>query len=126
MNTLESLPVTLDDVLEAQKLLDGIITRTPVESSRALGSMIGGEVFLKCENLQRAGSFKVRGAYVRMAKLSPEEKKRGVVAASASERGRSFAWSCSSCKLFWPRWLRCFRIKITPISFMLMCTADVS
>ncbi|HSL37394.1 MAG TPA: pyridoxal-phosphate dependent enzyme, partial [Arthrobacter sp.] len=88
MNTLESLPVTLDNVLEAQKLLDGIITRTPVESSRALGSMIGGEVFLKCENLQRAGSFKVRGAYVRMAKLSPEEKKRGVVAASAGNHAQ--------------------------------------
>ena len=80
MNTPESLPVTLDDVLEAQKLLDGIITRTPVESSRALGAMVGGEVYFKCENLQRAGSFKVRGAYVRMARLSESEKRRGVVA----------------------------------------------
>jgi threonine dehydratase len=66
---LETLPVTLDDVLEAQKLLDGIIARTPVESSRALGNMVGGDVYFKCENLQRAGSFKVRGAYVRMARL---------------------------------------------------------
>ena len=67
MNTLETLPVTLDDVLKAQELLEGIITKTPVESSRALGSLVGGNVFFKCENLQRAGSFKVRGAYVRMA-----------------------------------------------------------
>ncbi|HET6242206.1 MAG TPA: pyridoxal-phosphate dependent enzyme, partial [Arthrobacter sp.] len=91
MNTLESLPVTLDDVLGAQKLLDGIIVRTPVESTRALGGMVGGEVFLKCENLQRAGSFKVRGAYVRMAKLSAEEKKRGVVAASAGNHAQGVA-----------------------------------
>ena len=44
MNTLDTLPVTLDDVLEAQKLLEGIIMRTPVESSRALGAMVGGDV----------------------------------------------------------------------------------
>ena len=96
MNTLESLPVTLDDVLEAQKLLDGIITRTPVESSRALGALVGGEVFLKCENLQRAGSFKVRGAYVRMAKLSDAEKKRGVVAASAGNHAQGVAVAAKS------------------------------
>jgi threonine dehydratase len=96
VNTLESLPVTLDDVLEAQKLLDGIITRTPVESSRALGGMVGGEVFLKCENLQRAGSFKVRGAYVRMAKLSDAEKKRGVVAASAGNHAQGVAVAAKS------------------------------
>ena len=96
MNILETLPVTLDDVLEAQKLLDGIIARTPVESSRALGAMVGGEVFFKCENLQRAGSFKVRGAYVRMARLSPEEKKRGVVAASAGNHAQGVAVAAKS------------------------------
>jgi threonine dehydratase len=91
VNILETLPVTLDDVLEAQKLLDGIIARTPVESSRALGKLVGGDVYFKCENLQRAGSFKVRGAYVRMARLSPEEKKRGVVAASAGNHAQGVA-----------------------------------
>lgn len=91
MNDPESLPVTLDDVLAAQKLLDGIITRTPVESSRALGRIAGGEVYFKCENLQRAGSFKVRGAYVRMARLSAEEKKSGVVAASAGNHAQGVA-----------------------------------
>ena len=96
VNTLESLPVTLDDVLEAQKLLDGIITRTPVESSRALGSMVGGDVYFKCENLQRAGSFKVRGAYVRMAKLSEAEKRRGVVAASAGNHAQGVAVAAKS------------------------------
>jgi len=93
---LDTLPVTLDDVLEAQKLLDGIIARTPVESSRALGSMVGGDVYFKCENLQRAGSFKVRGAYVRMARLSAEEKKRGVVAASAGNHAQGVAVAAKS------------------------------
>ncbi len=96
VNSLESLPVTLDDVLEAQKLLDGVITRTPIESSRALGSLSGGDVFFKCENLQRAGSFKVRGAYVRMAKLSEAEKRRGVVAASAGNHAQGVAVAAKS------------------------------
>ncbi|WP_285727412.1 threonine ammonia-lyase [Psychromicrobium xiongbiense] len=85
------LPVTLDDVLRAQKLLDGIVERTPLESSRALGRAVGAPVFLKCENLQRAGSFKVRGAYVRMAGLSAEERARGVVAASAGNHAQGVA-----------------------------------
>ncbi|MFJ6536733.1 threonine ammonia-lyase [Paenarthrobacter sp. NPDC091711] len=96
MNTLETLPVTLDDVLKAQELLEGIITKTPVESSRALGSLVGGTVFFKCENLQRAGSFKVRGAYVRMARLTDEEKKRGVVAASAGNHAQGVAVAAKS------------------------------
>ncbi|GAB4099039.1 threonine ammonia-lyase [Sinomonas halotolerans] len=91
MEALSTLAVTLDDVLAAQELLEGIIAVTPIETSRALGQMVGGEVYLKCENLQRAGSFKVRGAYVRMARLSPEEKARGVVAASAGNHAQGVA-----------------------------------
>ena len=67
---LDSLPVTLTDIERAAELLEGVIERTPVAHSRALSQRLGSEVFFKCENLQRAGSFKVRGAYVRMAKLS--------------------------------------------------------
>src|SRR5690606_4187694 len=52
---------------------------------------LGGPAWLKCENLQRAGSFKVRGAYVRMARLSPEERARGVVAASAGNHAQGVA-----------------------------------
>jgi len=85
------LPVTLDDVQAAAKLLDGVIATTPIEQSRALGRITGSEVYLKCENLQRAGSFKVRGAYVRMAKLSDEEKSKGVVAASAGNHAQGVA-----------------------------------
>ena len=58
--------------------------------------MVGGEVFFKCENLQRAGSFKVRGAYVRMARLSDAEKKRGVVAASAGNHAQGVAVAAKS------------------------------
>ncbi|MGD9430554.1 threonine ammonia-lyase [Arthrobacter russicus] len=88
---LSQLPVRLDDIYQAQELLAGIAEKTPVESSRALGRQIGSDVFFKCENLQRAGSFKVRGAYVRMARLSPQDRDRGVVAASAGNHAQGVA-----------------------------------
>jgi threonine dehydratase len=91
VNAAGNLPVTLADVEAARELLQEIIAFTPIESSRALGRMTGSDVFLKCENLQRAGSFKVRGAYVRMARLSAEERARGVVAASAGNHAQGVA-----------------------------------
>ena len=72
-----TLSVSLDDVRAAQDLLSGIVRPTPLEYSRALSDRVGSEVFLKCENLQRAGSFKIRGAYTRMSRLSDDEKARG-------------------------------------------------
>lgn len=81
----------LDDTRDAARLLQGVATRTPVESSRALSQIAGVPVLLKCENLQRAGSFKIRGAYVRMARLSPEQQERGVVAASAGNHAQGVA-----------------------------------
>ncbi|WP_147795807.1 threonine ammonia-lyase [Cellulomonas sp. Y8] len=81
----------LDDARAAARLLQGVATRTPVETSRALSQIAGTPVLLKCENLQRAGSFKIRGAYVRMARLSPEEQARGVVAASAGNHAQGVA-----------------------------------
>ncbi len=89
------LPVTLADVEAARTLLEGVIELTPVESSRALGRQSGSDIYFKCENLQRAGSFKVRGAYVRMAKLSAEERARGVVAASAGNHAQGVAVAAS-------------------------------
>jgi len=83
--------MTLADVRAAAALLDGIVERTPVESSRALSEIAGAPVLLKCENLQRAGSFKIRGAYVRIARLSPDERARGVVAASAGNHAQGVA-----------------------------------
>jgi threonine dehydratase len=86
-----TLSVTLDDVRAAQDLLSGVVRPTPLEYSRALADRVGAEVFLKCENLQRAGSFKIRGAYTRMSRLSDEEKARGVVAASAGNHAQGVA-----------------------------------
>src|SRR3972149_9463162 len=62
--------------------------RTPLDPSPALSEISGREVFLKCENLQRTGSFKIRGATAKMSSLSEEERRRGVVAASAGKHGR--------------------------------------
>jgi threonine dehydratase len=85
------LPVGLADVEAAARLLRGVVRRTPVVRSRALTERLGGPVHLKCENLQRAGSFKIRGAYTRMARLSGAEKARGVVAASAGNHAQGVA-----------------------------------
>ncbi|NNM46633.1 threonine ammonia-lyase [Knoellia koreensis] len=85
------LSVTLDDVRAAQDLLSGVVRPTPLEYSRALSDRVGCEVYLKCENLQRAGSFKIRGAYTRMSRLTDEEKARGVVAASAGNHAQGVA-----------------------------------
>jgi threonine dehydratase len=89
--TSVSLPVGLDDVLAARELLRPVIRRTPLLESGALSALAGGPVFLKCENLQRAGSFKVRGAYVRIARLTAAERARGVVAASAGNHAQGVA-----------------------------------
>ncbi|GAB2890837.1 threonine ammonia-lyase [Neomicrococcus lactis] len=92
---LDGLPVKLADIEAAAELLKDVAVRTPMEHSRALSRQIGAEVEFKCENLQRAGSFKVRGAYVRMARLTEEEKKRGVVAASAGNHAQGVAQAAS-------------------------------
>ncbi|AEG45178.1 threonine ammonia-lyase [Isoptericola variabilis] len=83
--------VTLADVRDAARLVDGVVTRTPVHAFRALSEIAGADVVLKCENLQRAGSFKVRGAYTRMSRLSDAEKAAGVVAASAGNHAQGVA-----------------------------------
>jgi threonine dehydratase len=83
--------VTLADVEAARELLDGVIRVTPLEPSRPLQAKLGGPAWLKCEHLQRSGSFKVRGAYTRIARLSDEERARGVVAASAGNHAQGVA-----------------------------------
>ncbi len=85
------LPVGLADVQAARELLGGVILDTPVQGSRPLGERVGGPVWLKCENLQRAGSFKIRGAYTRISRLSEDEASRGVVAASAGNHAQGVA-----------------------------------
>ncbi|MCF6744813.1 threonine ammonia-lyase [Blastococcus sp. KM273128] len=83
--------VTGADVAAAAELLAGVVRRTPLEHSRGLADRVGGPVWLKCENLQRTGSFKIRGAYTRIARLTDEERARGVVAASAGNHAQGVA-----------------------------------
>jgi threonine ammonia-lyase medium form len=83
--------VTLDDIRAAREVVREVVRRTPMEPNRALGERVGGPVFLKCENLQRAGSFKIRGAFTRMSRLSSDERARGVVAASAGNHAQGVA-----------------------------------
>ena len=92
----ENATVTLADVLAAREVLGDLIRTTPMVHSRVLSEKLGTEVFLKCENLQRAGSFKIRGAYNRLARLSAAEKARGVVAASAGNHAQGVALAATT------------------------------
>jgi threonine dehydratase len=85
--------VTLAEIERARDTLSGIVARTPVQPSRAVSSMIGARVLLKCEHLQRTGSFKLRGAYNRIASLAPAERANGVVCASAGNHAQGVALS---------------------------------
>ena len=85
--------VQADDIALARELLRDVISATPVLYSRVLSEQAGGPVYLKCENLQRTGSFKVRGAYTRIARLSDAERARGVVAASAGNHAQGVAFA---------------------------------
>jgi threonine dehydratase len=83
--------VTLADIEAAASRLRGVIRDLPLAQARWLDDLVGGEVRLVTENLQRAGSFKIRGAYNRIAQLRDEERERGVVAASAGNHAQGVA-----------------------------------
>ncbi|WP_274915832.1 threo-3-hydroxy-L-aspartate ammonia-lyase [Streptomyces sp. WZ-12] len=83
--------VTLDDVRDAARRLAGVAHRTPVLRSRTLDARTGTEAFLKCENFQRIGAFKFRGAYHALARLTPEQRARGVVAHSSGNHAQALA-----------------------------------
>ena len=87
--------VGFDDVIAAREILREDISVTPMLHSWALSDRIGGPVFLKCENLQRTGSFKARGAYVRISRLTADERSRGVVAASAGNHAQGVAFAAA-------------------------------
>jgi threonine dehydratase len=89
--------VSLADVERARELLAGVTRSTPLEPCRPLSAALGGPAWLKCENLQRAGSFKVRGAYVRISRLTEPERARGVVAASAGNHAQGVALAAKLC-----------------------------
>jgi threonine dehydratase len=84
-------PVTLDDVRAAAAQIAGVAHRTPVLRSRTLDGLVGAEVFLKCENLQRVGAFKFRGAYNAVSRLAPEQLAKGIAAYSSGNHAQAVA-----------------------------------
>jgi threonine dehydratase len=83
--------VSLADIEAVVDLVSEAAVTTPMEQSRWLTTLVGGPVLLKCENLQRTGSFKIRGGFVRLSRLSEAERARGVVAASAGNHAQGVA-----------------------------------
>ncbi len=82
---------TFDDVARAARTLAGAAHRTPVVTSRSADARTGARLFFKCENLQRAGAFKFRGAYHALSRLSPDARRRGVVAYSSGNHAQAVA-----------------------------------
>src|SRR2546430_10454835 len=84
-------PVSFDDVAAAHERLRAQANRTPVLTSSTVDALTGARVFFKCENFQRMGAFKFRGAYNALAQLSPEEKRRGAIAFSSGNHAQAVA-----------------------------------
>ena len=87
----EPLAVTYEDVEAAATRLEGVVHRTPVMTSRTFDATVNGQVFFKCENFQRTGAFKLRGAYNALSQLAPNEKERGVIAYSSGNHAQAVA-----------------------------------
>src|SRR3981189_2653674 len=87
----QRLAVAYADVAAAAATLEGIAHRTPALTSRTVDERTGARVFFKCENLQRIGAFKFRGAYNALSQLSPEERKRGVLSFSSGNHAQAVA-----------------------------------
>jgi threonine dehydratase len=88
--------VSVDDVLAARRAIAGRLHRTPTFTSAALSALSGAEVHLKAELFQRTGSFKPRGVLTKLASLSPEEKRRGVISISAGNHAQALAYAAAS------------------------------
>ena len=88
---MKKLPVTYEDVCKAAKRLKGVANRTPVMTSSTLDRLTGAKMFLKCENYQRIGAFKFRGAYSALSKFTPAQKKAGVIAYSSENHAQAIA-----------------------------------
>jgi threonine dehydratase len=84
--------VTLTDIEKAREALAGVIHHTTLDRSNTFSELTGNEIFLKLENLQKTGSFKIRGAYNKINNLTPAEKARGVIAASAGNHAQGVAY----------------------------------
>jgi threonine dehydratase len=95
MSAANSESITIHDLELARERLAAVVKPTPLIHSETLSQMLGAEVYLKPENLQKTGSFKIRGAYNRIAALSRDEAARGMVAASAGNHGQALAWAAA-------------------------------
>ncbi|SKA11899.1 threonine ammonia-lyase [Selenihalanaerobacter shriftii] len=91
--------VTLQDIKNARHNLDGIIEETELDYSRTFSKLSGNEIYLKPENLQRTGSFKIRGAYNKIVNLTAKEKEKGVVAASAGNHAQGVALGATKAEI---------------------------
>src|SRR5690242_8249260 len=87
----DTLPVSIADIEAAAGRLEGIAHRTPVMTSRTADARAGARLFFKCENLQRGGAFKFRGAYNAIATLTDDQRRRGVVAYSSGNHAQAVA-----------------------------------
>src|SRR5262249_56540664 len=85
------MAVTLDDIQAARRTLRDVIIATPLLPDERLAQELGSRVYLKAENTQRSGSFKIRGAYNTISRLSPDERARGVIAHSAGHHAQGVA-----------------------------------
>src|SRR5581483_7449431 len=90
------MTVTIDDIEAACRRLAPVLKPTPLQRSATLSRMLEAEVLIKPENLQKTGSFKIRGAYNRVMALTPEQSRRGVVAASAGNHGQALAFAATT------------------------------
>ena len=92
MSVGETVGVTLGDIMAARERLKKILDITPILAPGALADAASRRVEVKCENLQRTGSFKIRGALNALLNLGPDELKRGVVTDSSGDFGLGLAW----------------------------------
>ncbi|MBB2997984.1 MAG: threo-3-hydroxy-L-aspartate ammonia-lyase [Paraburkholderia tropica] len=90
---MSTLPITFDDVVAAHERIRGVAHRTPVMTSRTANELAGAELFFKCENFQRMGAFKFRGAYNAIAQFTPEQKQGGVITFSSGNHAQAIALS---------------------------------
>jgi threonine dehydratase len=90
---MSALPVVLADIEAAAQRISGHAHRTPVLTSSTINGKTGGSVFFKCENFQRAGAFKFRGAFNALSKLNPDERRRGVLTFSSGNHAQAIALS---------------------------------
>ena len=98
-STSDDLAISFADIRAAAERLRGVAHRTPVVTSRTVDEMVGGTVIFKCENLQRGGSFKIRGAYNRLSQLSADERGKGVVAFSSGNHAQGVALAARDLRI---------------------------